>query len=277
MPIEMEESALKTVADIVYKNSGIVFKESNLTVLKSRLSSKLKEKKMELGDYIDLLKANNIELMSFIDFVTTNFTSFFRNIRHFEILKENVLPEMIEEKRKSGKRVLKVWSAGCSTGEESYTIAIAIRSYFEENNIDLSIWDVEIIGSDISLDSLFIAKAGKYPAKSVEKIAPDIIERYFDRMEDADQYIIKDVIRHMVKFDFHNLIYDSNFDKLDITFCRNVMIYFDEDVQKKVVDKIYNAMNPKGYLFIGHSESLVGLYDGFKPRSVNKGIVYVRQ
>lgn len=275
--INIEESALKTIAEMVYQNSGIVFKESNLSVLTSRLSTKLKEKKLDIDDYIRLLKNDHNELMSFIDFATTNFTSFFRNERHFDVLREDLLPMLVEKKTASSNRTLKIWSAGCSTGEETYTIAIVVYNYFKTHRLDLSQWEIRIMGSDISLDSLFIAKAGKYPARSVQKIEENTIQSYFDPIEDDHYYILKDFIRDMVRFDFHNLIYDSNINGVDIAFCRNVLIYFDEDIQRKVVDKIHKAMNPEGYLFIGHSESLVGLYEGFKPQSIGKGIVYVKQ
>ena len=272
--LEISEDILAQYADIVYKNSGIIFKDSNAAVLISRISSKMKEKNSDVKTYLEQLKTDKNELLSFIDFVTTNFTSFFRNQRHFELLDESILPGLINSKY---SRQLKIWSAGCSTSEETYSIAITVKEFFEKNHIDLASWDIKIMGSDISLESLFIAKEAKYPDRSVQKIPPAYIQKYFTPLEDGKYYIVKDEIKKMVKFDFHNLMYGSGIDAIDITFCRNVLIYFDEDIQKKVLTQIYNSTNDNGFLFIGHSESLVGLFDKFKPTSFEKGIIYVKQ
>ncbi len=264
---------LKLIADMVYNVSGIVFKDSNLSVLISRLSSKLKEKSVSANEYISLLKKDKQELTSFIDFVTTNFTSFFRNLRQFEILKEDILPDVI--KKNASQKIIRIWSAACSTGEEPYTIAMVTNDFFEENKLYEDGWSFNIIGSDISLESLFIAKEGKFPEKSVQKIEKSYLDKYFVSVDDT--YIINEEIKKKVKFDYHNLIYDNGIREIDITFCRNVLIYFDEDIQKKVVLNIYESMKPNTYLFIGHSESLIGLFSGFKPVNLSKGIIYVRQ
>lgn len=266
---------VEEVAKIVYDNCGIVFKESNLSVLVSRLSSKTKQKNLNLEQYLSQLRTDQQELVSFIDFVTTNFTSFFRNTSHFSILESLVLPDVLA--RNSVNREIRIWSAGSSTGEEAYTIAIVISEYFQKHKLDINQWNIRIVGSDISLESLFIAKEGRYPARSVKKIDAGLVEKYFIEEPGQEYYTLKEPIRKMVKFDFHNLIYDANLDQLDITFCRNVLIYFDTDIQVKVVDKIHQAMKPDAYLFIGHSESLTGLYDGFQIKSLPEGIVYVRK
>ncbi len=274
MDSDISPNILTTVAEIVYQNSGIVFKDSNLAVLNSRLSGKCKEKKLSPQEYLKLLGYNKNELRSFIDFVTTNFTSFFRNQRHFDLLKDEILPKIME-KNKENRRI-RVWSAGSSTGEEAYTIAIVIQEYFATKKIDISQWNIQIMGSDISLDSLFIAKEGKYPTRSVQKIDPQFIQKYFIQTQDQKYFILKKIIKEMVTFDYHNLMYDSNFGNIDIIFCRNVLIYFDEGIQKKVLSKLYSAGDEKSFLFIGHSESLIGLFDGFTPTSFNNGIVYAK-
>jgi len=271
----ISEEILSQFADIVYKASGIIFKDSNMAVLISRISSKIKEKNSQVETYLSQLKTDKNELTSFIDFVTTNFTSFFRNQRHFELLEETVLPQLIKDRASS--RQIKIWSAGCSTGEETYTIAITVKEFFERNNIDLTTWNIQIFGSDISLESLFIAKEARYPDRSVQKIPQNYIDKYFTPLEGGKFYIVNDVIKKMVKFDYHNLIYGSIITSVDVTFCRNVLIYFDEDIQKKVLSQILLATNDNGFLFIGHSESLVGLFEQFKPVSFEKGIIYVKQ
>ncbi len=273
--VEFDPKLLEEISKLVYNNCGIVFKESNLAVLVSRLSSKIKEKKTDLEHYLKQLKTDEKELISFIDFVTTNFTSFFRNTKHFDILEKIILPDLVQKNQSS--KLINIWSAGSSTGEEAYTIAILVYDYFLKQKLDISQWKINIMGSDISLESLFIAKEGRYPARSIKKVEPYYVEQYFSAEEGEEYYILKDFIRKMVKFDFHNLIYDANVSDVDVTFCRNVLIYFDTDIQKKVLEKIHKAMKADGYLFIGHSESLTGLYDGFRIKTLPEGIVYVRQ
>ncbi len=272
-PLLPGDPAIKFIADLVYENCGIVFKDSNLSVLISRLTTKLKEKEVDSRRYLALLKEDKNELASFIDFVTTNFTSFFRNPRHFEILSEVVLPEL--EKRNSSSRSIKIWSAGCATGEEPYSIMMVVYHYFNRHNLFASGWNFSVIASDISLESLFTAKEAKFPERSVQKIEKPYLDKYF--MEIDNSFLVKEEYKKWVKFDYHNLIYDNGIRDIDITFCRNVLIYFDEDVQKKVMSNIYLSMKEDGFLFLGHSESLIGLFEGYKPFSTEKGIIYVKQ
>lgn len=271
--VELNENDLKYIADLVYENCGIVFKDSNLSVLISRISAKLKEKRIESHEYLGLLRSNRNELAAFIDFVTTNFTSFFRNPKQFEILKDYILPETL--KRDLASKNIKIWSAGCSTGEEAYSIMMVLDEFYRVNNLEAAGWKHQITASDISLESLFIAKEAKFSEKNIEKIEPLFVARYFDRLENT--YLIRDEFKKFIKFDYHNLIYDSGIREVDVTFCRNVLIYFNEEVQKKVLTNIHRSMKENSFLLIGHSESLIGLFEGFKPFFTEKGIVYVRQ
>ncbi len=270
---ELSDIDLKNIADIVYDNCGIVFKDSNMSVLISRISAKLKEKNVASYDYLKLLRTNKNELTSFIDFVTTNFTSFFRNPKQFELLKNIILPGVVE--LNSPTKNIKIWSAGCSTGEEAYSILMIIDDFFASNSLDSAGWKYQIIASDISLESLFIAKEGKFSMRNIEKVDDAYLKKYFDDLEDS--YQIREEFKKYIRFDYHNLIYDSGIRDVDVTFCRNVLIYFDEDVQKKVLTNIYTSMKEKSYLLIGHSESLIGLFEGFKPSISEKGIIYERQ
>ncbi len=271
--LNLNEIDLKYIADLVYDNCGIVFKDSNLSVLVSRISTKLKEKKLGSHEYLNLLKENKKELATFIDFVTTNFTSFFRNPKQFEILKEFILPEIV--KRNTALKTIKIWSAGCSTGEEPYSIAMAMDEFINSGKPGISGWNYFITASDISLESLFMAKEGKFPERSIQKIEQPVVEKYFIKADDS--YLIKEEFKKNVKFDYHNLIYDNGIRDVDITFCRNVLIYFDEEMQKKVMTNIYKSMKEKSYLLLGHSESLIGLFEDFKPLFTDKGVMYVRQ
>lgn len=267
------DNDLKLVADLVYRTCGIVFKESNLTVLISRLSYKVREKNISAAEYISVLQRDSKELLSFIDFATTNFTSFFRNPKQFEILSNVVLPELISRNRDS--KFIKFWSAGCSTGEEPFTIAMVLHDYLETKGYLDNGWGFHITASDISLESLFTAKEAKFPKKSVEKIERRYLDKYFTVV--GEDHIVKDTIKKMVRFDYHNLIYDNGIREVDVVFCRNVLIYFDMDIQRKVLANIHMATKANGFLFIGHSESLIGVFENYKPQTSDNGIYYVRQ
>ncbi len=267
------DSEIKSVADLVYETCGIVFRESNLAVLASRLNSKIKEKRIPAGDYVRLLRDNHQELLSFIDFVTTNFTSFFRNPRQFELLESLALPEIV--RRNDALKTVRIWSAGCSTGEEPYTIAMVVNEFLENRALSLSGWSCFVTASDISLESLFTAKEGKFPKKSVEKVDLQYLAKYFRAV--GNDFIIKDSVKKNVRFDYHNLINDNGIRDMDAVFCRNVLIYFDEDIQRKVLANLHLSMRPGAFLFVGHSESLIGITDSFQPQTHEKGIVYVRR
>ncbi|MCX7882192.1 MAG: protein-glutamate O-methyltransferase CheR [Brevinematales bacterium] len=267
--MEFSESLLKQVADMVYQASGIVFQDSNLTVLESRLRTRIKEKNCSAEAYLQELRANAQEFRDFLDFVTTNFTSFFRYPRHFEMLEKEILPRVVE---RTQEKKLVLWSAGCSTGEEPYSLAMTVDNFLRANR--LVGWDYLVIGSDISLQSLFVAKEGVFPEKALVKVSPHIVARYFTKQ--AMGYQIQPSLAQHVRFDYHNLIYDNGLRNVPIVFCRNVLIYFDLAVQLKVLENIHRTMAEGGFLFIGHSESLIGITDLFSPQSFSQGIVYVR-
>ncbi|MFN4217256.1 MAG: CheR family methyltransferase [Brevinematales bacterium] len=267
--MEFSVSLLQKLAEMVYQASGIVFQDSNLTVLESRLRMRIKEKNCSAEEYVSELQKNSQEFRDFLDFVTTNFTSFFRYPRHFEMLEMEIFP-LLKERIPDKKIVL--WSAGCSTGEEPYSLAITVDRYMSQNR--LFDWDYFVIGSDISLQSLFTAKEGNFPEKALARVSPEIVEKYFVKKPTGYQ-ILPALAKH-VRFDYHNLIYDNGLRNVPVVFCRNVLIYFDLAVQLKVLENIHRAMMEGGFLFIGHSESLIGITNLFRPQSFSQGIVYVR-
>jgi chemotaxis protein methyltransferase CheR len=270
--LKIDQADLNEIAALVYQSCGIVFKDSNLSVLTSRLSNKLKENQVNSNEYVKKLKEEPLELRSFIGFVTTNFTSFFRTPRQFDILRENALPEII--RKNSEEKLIRIWSAGCATGEEPYTLAMVLNEFLEQNSLLVKGWDYSITASDISLNSLFTAKEGKYPAEGVKKMSPYYLNKYFKEL--SGEYLVSDSIKKKICFDYHNLIYDNGIREMDIVFCRNVLIYFDADIQTRVLLNIHQAMKEKSFFFIGHSESLFGLFKDFSPMTTEKGIVYVK-
>ncbi|HTX72827.1 MAG TPA: protein-glutamate O-methyltransferase CheR [Rectinemataceae bacterium] len=241
----------------IYDESGITFSATNRAILESRLKERLREKKLEsLRAYFDLISRDKEELKTLLDSVTTNLTRFFRNQAHFDAIEKYVVPELIKIKSSVGDRRIRLWSAGCSTGEEPYTLAMLLTEILPPG------WSFEVVASDISLKCLMVGKEGFYPDQRVQGIPDSYLGKYFERKPGG--YQVKEGIRKTVRFDYHNLKNDSGLKGLDVVFCRNVLIYFDEAAQKATIERFWEAMAPKSFLFIGHSESLFGMNTRFE-------------
>jgi len=241
---------------LIYDESGIAFSATNRSILESRLKERLREKKLaSLGEYYSLITKDREELKTLLDSVTTNLTRFFRNQAHFDAIEHYVVPELLKL-RSGGERKLRFWSAGCSTGEEPYTIAMLLKETLPPP------WSFEVVASDISLKCLMVGKEGFYADARVQGVPENYLAKYFDRKPGG--YAIKDEVKKLVRFDYHNLKNDSGLRGLDVVFCRNVLIYFDEAAQKATVERFWESMAPKSFLFIGHSESLFGMNTRFE-------------
>lgn len=250
---------------LIYDSSGITFSDMNRSILESRLKEVLRNKKLaSLDEFYSILKKDDDVLKEFLDSVTTNLTRFFRNVPHFETLKNYVIPELVKIKERSRK--INVWSAGCSTGEEPFTIAMLLDRYLPKN------YQVEILASDISLKSLMVARQAVYDENRMQGVPEDYLREYF--IQNGTSYQVKKEIRDLIRFDYHNLKNDAKRTDFDIVFCRNVLIYFDEAVQKEVVDRFWRAMSPQSFLFIGHSESLFGMETKFKFLKTDWACIY---
>lgn len=250
----LSDSEFELYRKLIYDESGIHFSATNRAILESRLAERLREKKLQnLREYYQIIISDKDELKLLLDSVTTNLTRFFRNQGHFDALEHHVIPELVKHKR---DKLIKIWSAGCSTGEEPYSIAMLL-----EEKLPLG-WTYTITASDISLKSLMVGKEGFYPEARMQGVPDACFSKFFDKT--ANGYQIKDSIKKNVTFDYHNLKNDSGQRNLDIVFCRNVLIYFDEAAQKATVERFYEAMAEKSFLFIGHSESLFGMNTKFE-------------
>jgi chemotaxis protein methyltransferase CheR len=183
-------------------------------------------------------------------------------------LEQVVLPEIV--KRRGDQKCLSVWSAGCSTGEEPYSIAISIL----KSQPQVAPWDLRIHASDISLRTLMVAKQGFYDNSRVTHVPPDLLAKHFINLQDG--YEVNPDLKKRVRFDYHNLQNVSPLRDLDVIFCRNVIIYFDEATQEKVIDFFYDALGPKGYLFLGHSESLFSMKTRFQLYKTDKTTLYYK-
>jgi chemotaxis protein methyltransferase CheR len=240
---------------LIYAESGITFTPTNRSILESRLKERLREKAVDsVGTYLETIKKDKEELKGFLDSITTNLTRFFRNQAHFDALEKFVIPEVMNIRKVPG--TIRLWSAGCSTGEEPYTIAMLLSEILPKA------WNFEILASDISLKCLMTAKEGFYSDSRIVGIPDNYLAKYFDKVDGG--YKVRTDIQSKIKFDYHNLKNDSQQRNLDIVFCRNVIIYFDEAAQTSVINRFWESMASKSFLFIGHSESLFGMDTKFE-------------
>ncbi len=253
--------------DLIYNHSGIHFSDTNRTILESRLKERLRVSGIEhLAEYYSLILKNEGELKILLDSVTTNLTRFFRNTSHFRTFENYVIPDLVNSKRASGNNKIKLWSAGCSTGEEPYSLAISLKEILPPD------FQIEITASDLSLKSLLTAKEGFYPDTRIGGVPEKHLKKYFEITGNGVR--IRDEIKSLIKFDYHNLKFDSGLKDQDVIFCRNVIIYFDEQAQQNVINKFYDVLNNHSYLFIGHSESLFGMNTKFEFLKTDWACIY---
>jgi chemotaxis protein methyltransferase CheR len=252
---------------IIYDRSGIHFPDGKKYVLESRLAHRLAELEMDGFDqYLALLSMGPYQMDEFQEMfnrITINETSFFRNEPQLEVFEKVILPQVIEA-RKSTKR-LRIWSAACSTGEEPYTLAILIHRTLGVRAMD---WRIEILGTDISERVLEVAAEGKYTEYAMRTTSPIMRQRYFK--QDGPFWLLSDTIKPMVNFEKHNLkdrLAARRHGIWDVIFCRNVMIYFDDQMKQSVVQTFSDQLAEDGFLFIGHSETI--RYPGCPFEAVN--------
>ena len=258
--------------NLIYEEAGIVLRPERRPFLASRVRHRLQAHGLRSPyQYYRLLSdgpEHKAELLHFLDLLTINETSFFRNAPQFDLLATRVLPEILERKARGRCPTLRIWSAGCSTGQEPYSLAMAVLEHAPQGRGIAP----TIFASDISLTALEFAQEGFYPEAKAHDVPAAYLARHFERVNGG--FAVKDDLRRLIVFDFHNLKHDHGLSNLDIIFCRNVMIYFDEAEQRRLVEKFHAALAPGGYLFLGHAESLQGLSTAFRFLYVNKGIAY---
>lgn len=246
------------ISRMVYAHSRIVLTQEKKALVTARLSKRLNVLKLEsFHEYCAYLNSpeGKAELQPLLDAITTNFTHFFREPKHFEYLYNHILPEWTHKQGRH-KMPFRVWSAGCSTGEEPYSIAILLADYFQSQS-PLS-W--QLIATDLSTRVLHEAEQGVYRSNQIKKVKTEWLRQYFrkgiDRWEGF--YRIKPTLRGQVNF-LHANLFQSSFPfrpGFNVIFCRNVMIYFDRDTQEELFHRLAHFLAPGGYLIVGHSEGL---------------------
>lgn len=265
--IHLTEEEIKLFQEYIKERSGINIQEGNIYTLEDAINERVKKTKIEnVKDYYNFLRfhpaGKENEFREFLNFITIRETHFFRNPPHFKVLESKILPEIKNKKR------IRIWSAGCSTGEEPYSIAISVMG----NIPDLRDKKIEILASDISQYALKIAKEGVYEKRSVKHTDEKLLKKYF--IEREGKYYLKEEVKKFVNFFYHNLITDVYPSSFDLIFCRNVTIYFDKDTTKKVIEKFYLNLKDGGYLVIGHSESLYRINEKFELVDLDEAFVY---
>jgi len=255
--IVISDAEFKLLSELIYDKFGIHLTDKKKYLVMGRLNKLLKSKGFEnfkvFYDYIINDKTGNA-LIDLIDRVSTNHTFFFREEDHFSYLVNEALPKIIEKQAKLKSQQIKIWCAGCATGEEAYSIAISIREYFGN---DLNNWNIGILATDISKTALTLALNAKYVKDKLNLPNNKYIDKYFIKVNN-EEFEVKENIKNMVLFKRLNFV-DSDFpfkSKFNIIFCRNVMIYFDLETRNTLVDKFYKYLFPGSYLFIGHSETI---------------------
>ena len=272
--IELTDEEFRLLAGFIYDHAGLYFNESSRFLLESRLQNRLKEHHFDsfLKYYHYLLYHQDrfSELNVMIDIVTTNETYFYREKNQLDAFAEEILPELAE--RNAKKKRLRIWSAGCSTGEEPYTLAILCS----ESGLFNDTWELDIIGTDISQRVLTTARKAVFSQSSFRATDENALSRYFSRTGDG-KYALDDSIRDMVHFGHLNLMDEKMMGLIrecDIIMCRNVLIYFDKNAKAKAVHSFFRKLVPGGYLLLGHSESLMNITTVFKFKHLTKVMVY---
>ncbi len=246
---------------IVTETTGIIAPNDKYTMYYSRLARRLRS--LGLADfraYREFLSQNQeTESIELVNAVTTNLTSFFREKHHFDYVRETLIPEKIH----NNNRQLRIWSAGCSTGEEPYTIAMTLLQAIP----DPERWDIKILATDIDSNVLKTGSAGVYDASRVSSLDINLLRRYFKKGSGSNEGKVKispELIR-MIRFRQLNLLHDWPIsEKMDFIFCRNVVIYFDKETKANLVNRFADQLQAQGILFMGHSESLYKTSDRFE-------------
>lgn len=283
--IKLSPEEDRAFQEFIEENSGLHLEEHAIRSLAEAVGERIKATKVESPHkYLNFLRFHpqgKEEFPQLLNLLTIKETYFFRNQPQFKVLREKILPEIIKRKTK-GKGLcppqLRLWSAGCSSGEEPYSLAMSIREVIP-NPQD---WKIEILATDMSPEALEKGKRGVYGKRAVKYIDKVYLDKYFKRSDlsveqprqAGGRYYLKDEIRGMVKFLYHNLVNDVFPENLDLIFCRNVTIYFKRPLTKKIIEKFYQSLGEGGYLIIGHSETLYGMSSGFELVNLGDAFVY---
>jgi len=276
--VELPVEYFIKIRNLIYERTGISYEENKIYYVKKRIQQRMKAGGFErVEDYFKHLKMfdpKGREFQELINLLTVNETYFFREFSQLQVFAEFCLEEVAQQKMAEGNKSVKIFCAGCSTGEEPYTLGIILREMLD----DFFNWEVLIKAVDIDENVLIAAQRGIYDQRSVKDVPVAYLKKYFNTTA-AGEYAICETIKDLVIFQHLNLMdrralrYEEDY---DFVFCRNVLIYFDDISRKQVVDKFYGMLRNGGYIFLGHAESLGRISTAFRIRRINDHIVYQR-
>lgn len=253
---------------LIFNLAGITLSEHKRALVYSRLAKRLRAHGLDnYSDYYDLVsnaEPDSQEIVEFINAITTNKTSFFREPHHFDFLREEIFPVYLDERNSGRRKSIRIWSAGCSAGQEPYTLAMTLFEFFGTS----SSLDMDILATDIDTNVLSRARQGVYSEEQIEDIPDYLLRKYFLKGKGERAGLAKAgaELQSIIRFNRLNL-FDPSWpmkEKLDIIFCRNVIIYFNRDTQRKLISRMTSHLKPGGYLMLGHSESLHGYDSGLQ-------------
>lgn len=259
---ELGEAEFRRIAEFLHKETGITLARSKMDLVQGRLTRRLRALRISsFAEYVDLIGNDDAgeERRQLINALTTNLTSFFREAHHFDYLGDTILRDVAARSRAGGR--LRIWSAGCSSGEEPYSIAMTLSARLPE----LARWDARILATDIDTNMVATGLAGRYEAARAEGIPDSFRKRFVAQSGDGAYVQMSDAIRNLIAFRQLNLLGPWPMrGPFDAIFCRNVVIYFDKPTQRALFDRFADILAPGGWLFVGHSETLFRLSDRFE-------------
>jgi chemotaxis protein methyltransferase CheR len=249
--VTVSEHELSEIRGLIETRSGILFDDSRERFFSTRVLEHVEARKLTHGtDLLRLIKNSNVEYDSLLQRLLTQETSFFRYPAVFEALEKKVLPDLHMKKFWESPRSLRIWSAGCATGEEAYSIAMTVADAIEFADA----WNIHVLATDISRQALEHAEHGVYEPRDLEPLPPRQREQHFSCV--GDHYLVRPRVRNLVTFAPMNLAQVVYMGKFDCIFCMNVLIYFSEERQAQLIQRFYEYLEPGGYLFLGHAESI---------------------
>ena len=277
--LKISDTEFAQLRDFIYAQSGIFVADNRKYLVENRLAARLKDLNLksfaEYHAFLQYDSSRRQELNRLFEVITTNETSFYRNPPQLKVFQDMVLKDALDKLKALKQRRLRIWSAGCSTGEEPYTIAIILHEVLRS---EIASWDIRITANDLSEAVLAQAREAVYTEYSLRTTPKEIVARYF--AQDGGNFKLKPEVKRLVSFGQINLSDRMQLKRVErshIVFCRNVIIYFDDEMKKNVINAFYDNLLPGGYLLIGHSESLHNISRALRPKHYPGAIIYSKE
>ena len=275
---ELSIEQFENLSGQIYQKLGLHFDDKKLYFLKTRVAKRMAVLGLiDPREYVFLISyadPQGLEMQALANLVTTNETYMFREYDQLQAFANHCLPEVLSAKQARGEKSLRIWSAGCSSGEEPYTLAMILQEVFPQAQS----WDCEIVATDIDENMLKKVAAARYGCRSVNDVPDEYREKYLTR--DGEDWIVRRrtaALVHTRHLNLHDRMAMRAMRGFDFIFCRNVLIYFDDQSRKAVVDHFYSALNPGSYIFLGHSESVGRVTTAFRLKRFESHLVYAKE